>query len=180
MRNVLLLLVLLCTMVVTAHATMVITIRLSDSDIWADYPDSKFTIVPSQTIEVGILQLPGTAPVGVGSLALGLADGLGSLDATSAITKTGVTAALKDDALAAASFGIQNPFVGLDVTTPINSGLLVRKVMFHCDGEGDVTLYLDDNNGEVLDSQVIHQIPEPMTIALLGIGGLAMRMFRKR
>ena len=118
--------------------------------------------------------------MGPGTLALGIANGLGSLDATNMLTKTGVTAALTDDALAAASFGIQNPFVSLDVTTAITSGLLVRNVGFHCEGPGDVTMYLVDNNGEVLDSQVIHQIPEPMTMALLGIGGLAMRVFRKR
>jgi hypothetical protein len=65
-------------------------------------------------------------------------------------------------------------------------------VMLHCDGEGDVILdlvvvdpagttsYAPDfsiinyDNGQVLDRLVIHQIPEPMTMALLGIGGLAL------
>jgi hypothetical protein len=178
MKHVLLLLIFLST-VVTANATMVITVNLGDG-IWVDYADSKLVIAPSDNILIGVLEVPGTAPVLPQTLALGIANGLGSLDATSMLTKTGVTAALTDDAMAAASFGIENPFISLDVTTTITSGLLVRDVGFHCEGPGDATLYLVDNNGEILDSQVIHQIPEPMTITLLGLGGLAMSIFRKR
>jgi hypothetical protein len=176
MKHIVVLLMFL-SMVATVNATMVITVNLGDG-IWVDYADSKLVIAPSDNILIGILEVPGTAPVAPQTLALGITNGLGSLNATGMLTKTGVTAALTDDALAAASFGVQNPFVLLNVTTAISSGLLVRNVGFHCEGPGDCTFYLVDNNGEVLDSQVIHQIPEPMTIALLGMGGLAM--FRRR
>ena len=48
---------------------------------------------------------------------------------------------------------------------------------FHCDGDGDVTINLYDPTGAtVIDTILIHQpIPEPMTIALLGLGGLLLR-----
>jgi hypothetical protein len=178
MKHVLLLLIFLST-VVTASATMVMTVNLGDG-IWVDYADSKLVIAPSDKILIGILEVPGTAPVQPQTLALGIGNGLGSLDATSMLTKTGVTGALTDNAVEAASKGVQNPFVSLEVTATITSGMLIRNLGFHCEGPGDVTMYLVDNNGEILDSQVIHQTPEPMTIALLGIGGLAMRVFRKR
>jgi len=58
-------------------------------------------------------------------------------------------------------------------------GPLVDNIKFHCDGYNpnapDVTLTLFDIEGTVLDTQVIHQIPEPVTIALLGLGGLFLR-----
>ena len=56
-------------------------------------------------------------------------------------------------------------------------------INFCCGGLGEVvvTLYADlvNANGEtqygmVLDTLLIHQVPEPMTIALLGLGGLAL------
>ena len=66
---------------------------------------------------------------------------------------------------------------------------LIDELLFHCDGYVDVTItlmsrglnvapteetkdYID--NGTVLDTLIIHQIPEPMTMALLGLGGLAL------
>lgn len=56
-------------------------------------------------------------------------------------------------------------------------GTLVDGIIFHCEGLGDVTLtLLAEDLMTVLDTQVIHQvIPEPMTLALLGLGGLFLR-----
>ncbi|UCG48087.1 MAG: PEP-CTERM sorting domain-containing protein [Phycisphaerales bacterium] len=60
-------------------------------------------------------------------------------------------------------------------------GTLVDGIGFTCTDLGDVILTLfsgnDLTNGvvTVLDTQVIHQIPEPMTVALLGLGGLFLR-----
>jgi hypothetical protein len=54
-------------------------------------------------------------------------------------------------------------------------GLLVDYIKFHNDATWfDTTLSLFDIEGNVLDAQVIH-IPEPVTIALLGLGGLLVR-----
>jgi hypothetical protein len=60
-------------------------------------------------------------------------------------------------------------------------GILDAKEL-HCDFGGDALVYLlngDDN--VILDSITIHQtgVPEPMTIALLGIGGLFLRRRKK-
>lgn len=52
------------------------------------------------------------------------------------------------------------------------------EISFHCKAEGDVTINLYDVNWTypVVDAITIHQvIPEPMTIALLGLGGLFLR-----
>ena len=47
---------------------------------------------------------------------------------------------------------------------------------FHCTDKGDVTIYLTDHTGYVAeDAILVHQIPEPITIALLGLGGLFLR-----
>ena len=52
-------------------------------------------------------------------------------------------------------------------------------ILFHCEGPGDVTIHLlwtvDFMTGVVIDSVTIHQMPEPATIALLGLGGLLLR-----
>ena len=60
------------------------------------------------------------------------------------------------------------------------AGVIADGIVMHCDGLEDVliTLFRDarDIGGEllVMDTQIIHQ-PEPITIALLGLGGLFLR-----
>jgi hypothetical protein len=60
-------------------------------------------------------------------------------------------------------------------------GVLDAKQL-HCDhGPSDDTIWLlNADNGTVLDTLVIHvtAIPEPMTIMLLGLGGLMLRKRR--
>jgi len=77
---------------------------------------------------------------------------------------------------------------------------LMNNLLFHCDGEGDVlveliafdsTYYTHDEAGVVLtvdqlydagtvvDSIIVHQIPEPMTLSLLAMGGLALLRRRR-
>jgi len=70
-----------------------------------------------------------------------------------------------------------------DTTVPVTplNGALVSNIAFHCEGPGDVTISLvtmNDDGSAVLtiwDTQIVHQIPEPMTLGLLGIGGLFLR-----
>ena len=53
---------------------------------------------------------------------------------------------------------------------------VIFEVTLHCEGAGDVAIALYDSDfASVLDSMTIHQIPEPMTVALLGLGGLFLR-----
>ena len=52
-------------------------------------------------------------------------------------------------------------------------------VVFHCTGEGELLINLYDPSGyNVIDTIAVTQIPEPMTIALLGLGGLLPRRRR--
>jgi hypothetical protein len=71
-------------------------------------------------------------------------------------------------------------------------GKIIDLITFHCEGNGAVTVNLtiagsnhilapEDRllTAADLGSIVIHQIPEPMTITLLGLGGLALLRRRK-
>jgi hypothetical protein len=60
------------------------------------------------------------------------------------------------------------------------------RYIYHCCGPGikyvTISLWDDDvgyGTNDVQDTIVIHQIPEPATIALLGLGGLLMRRRKK-
>jgi hypothetical protein len=87
----------------------------------------------------------------------------------------------------------------LDFNT-VGEYTLMDNLVFHCEGEGDVlvelvaldtTYYEHDEIGNitgvfqnydagmVIDSILIHQIPEPMTLSLLAIGGLALLRRRR-
>ena len=61
----------------------------------------------------------------------------------------------------------------IPITLPL--GRVIDGLMFHCDALGDVVLTVIDLDLNVFDSQVLHQVPEPMTLALLGLGGLFLR-----
>jgi len=66
----------------------------------------------------------------------------------------------------------------VDPYDPIPDGLVMDGIVLHCLAEGDVIVGLmDGDDFAILDEVVIHQIPipEPMTIALLGLGGLLLR-----
>jgi hypothetical protein len=55
-------------------------------------------------------------------------------------------------------------------------GTVVDWITFHCEGPGDVLVTLFDGaTGAVYDTQIIHQIPEPATLAILGLGALLLR-----
>jgi len=61
-------------------------------------------------------------------------------------------------------------------------GTFVDDILFHCEGVGDVVVSLwttpDFETYTLKDSIIIHQIPEPATIALLSLGGLLLRKKR--
>jgi hypothetical protein len=59
--------------------------------------------------------------------------------------------------------------------SPIPAAGLLGEVLFHCKAPGDVTIRLTDEMLNPLDSLIIHQMPEPATMALLALGGLLMR-----
>ena len=61
------------------------------------------------------------------------------------------------------------------------SGLLVNGIMFHCEGPQDavIKLLVSDTNAAgswtLEDQLIIHQVPEPITMSLLAVGGLFLR-----
>ena len=63
------------------------------------------------------------------------------------------------------------------IPDPINTlDGVVAEFSFHCEGEGEVIIMAGmDVFDATFDSVVIQQIPEPMTMALLGLGGLFLR-----
>jgi hypothetical protein len=80
--------------------------------------------------------------------------------------------------------------VGMTFSPDGFGGVLVRHIMFHCDDYGDVTVTItsagtnnDPVNGpigpEMMGSIIIHQIPEPTTVMLLGLGSLFLLRRRK-
>jgi hypothetical protein len=65
---------------------------------------------------------------------------------------------------------------------PYPDGVYFDGIIFHCEAIGDALIQLVEIDGElweptgvIFDSVIIHQIPEPATIALLGLGGLLLR-----
>ena len=63
---------------------------------------------------------------------------------------------------------------------PVPQGTVIDQILVHCEAPDiDMFLELVASRDGLLDSQIIHQLPEPATIALLGLGGLALLRRRK-
>lgn len=82
-------------------------------------------------------------------------------------------------------YGVVDPGIGLVDIWQSNLGVAstedygignLASFDFMCTGEGDVTItMLADDLTTVIDSIRIAQVPEPITFALLGLGGLFLR-----
>jgi hypothetical protein len=148
----------------------------------------EITLMPSDTISIDIyadLETP------QGSLLIGILFGggaCGHLDISQAVvTYPGFPSEIvwMDDVDIADALGMENPFLaaGLnDTVAPIDPvvGTLVSNILFHCDTpDNTVTIGLflgyGENMGTMVDSIIIHQVPEPITMVLLGLGGLMLR-----
>jgi len=75
--------------------------------------------------------------------------------------------------------GTEGVGLTLNITGAGVNGKLFDEILFHCEGPGDTLVQLwgtqDYEQLVLLDTVMIHQIPEPVTIALLGLGGLFLR-----
>lgn len=77
---------------------------------------------------------------------------------------------------AASGYGDMWLIFGVAPTPALGGTGILADFEFGCDGIGDVTITLWNSDlTAVLDTITITQIPEPMTIALLGLGGLFLR-----
>jgi len=162
-----------------ASAGLMLTAAGSTADA-----DAGITLFPSDYIMIGMAgdgaSLNGTYFIGV------LVEGPGHLDLATIGTQNlvygGAGAYIMAGTEYAEALGIQSPYahVALDDVVTGNplplTGILVKDLIFHCDGPGEVIVKIFDANGETLDTMIITQdVPEPMTLGLLGLGGLFLR-----
>jgi len=161
------------------------------------YPD-EVTVKPSDTVVLDIA-VGGIPAGGYVDWVMVAIDGPGSLDASKFTSPfpndevnysvsayndaAGNGMPIPPDDLASLSSSI---FGGLYAyTTAIPQGAtLFDNILFHCDGEGEVIVKiysLDDSFTQLTlqDSVLIHQIPEPMTMSLLALGGLGLLRRRR-
>lgn len=153
--------------------------------------DSEITIAPSDhlTLDVhGNLAAPGNA-----NWMLVVEAACGTLDGTQGTTVGALSrvnenptpydysyitgynlgyAGLPNDGSLSAVSGILGDLGALD-------GVLVDLIDFHCEGQGDAVIKLwqspDGVQWSEVDAVIVHQVPEPATMALLGLGALVLR-----
>ena len=152
-------------------------------------PDSQINLKPSETAIIDIHGANNTTDtVVIGWLLL---QGIGAIDASTPILPLWASSTVGN--MSAADKAIYIPMLPdygypgvkdivemgiMDTTEPFSApnGLLIDGIKLHCEGFGDVTLtLLDAASLSPLSRVVIHQIPEPITFALLGLGGLFLR-----
>ena len=156
--------------------------------------DSEIELKPSETLVLDILTVGDIGAFEFHNWALVVDTAYGSISGGVAAVlpgsnqlggATGDNPDVLPDEPLAGIWGIQ----GNTTMTPIASGtVLVDQIEFHCEAIGDAVVQLYEivsgepfpsQGGTLVDQVIIHQIPEPMTIALLGFGGLLALRRRK-
>ena len=152
-----------------------------------DPVDSEITVAPSDELILNIHTPDGYTTGSDVYWALVVLEGPGTINPQSGIVIKG-PAPDGSELLPYESWGPYFPQPGTSgVTGSIISysaptapaGVYFDDILFHCEGEGDVVIQLvstpDFGTCTVEDTLIIHQIPEPATIALLCLGGLLIR-----
>jgi len=170
---------LLVVLTVLAMATVANAAVKISVDGVVDPPDTQIKLLVSQTAIIDV-SCDGLAGSVTSPYFLNLV-GPGSLDITSAINTfnpPGYPDTVMD---LGPPYGIFLDLARPALPVPLPAGTLIDQIKFHCDAIGEVTIslwwdqYGTGENMALMDTQVIHQIPEPMTLALLGLGGLFLR-----
>jgi len=178
---------LLTLMLVLAMASVASASFLISVDNVVDPPDTSITLQESQHAVIDIHSI-GDEPALIPGMIFVEGDGALSFDNAWIIDLdmgSEFIVDISDDTEAQGylqSFGFNPVSIGyfelVDSSVPariIPDGKIVDLIDFHCTGINDAIITLwDAGLEEVRDQQVIHQ-PEPMTIALLGLGGLFLR-----
>jgi len=183
-----LVLMLVLGLVTAANAEM--TLKISVDGI-VDPPESQIVLHPS---EYAVLDIHSSGFV-IGDdtyLALVADTGLATISGGRALIPPAPEASMIADDAHSVGMPIpesENGPYGLISSTVGNAGagIYFDEIVFHCEGPGDVVVKLYTIDAELIgatlvDSVVIHQIPipEPMTVALLGLGGLFLRRRKKQ
>ena len=154
--------------------------------------DSAYTLVPSQNLTLDIWANTDIVPMGagegdwilvcnpaVGTIAGGVPVPYGDVTLIGPVAAQGNVVGLP-----AELGGVAGSIILFGTTILIPTGTtLFDEILFHCEAPGDVVISLEritpdwEYTGEIYDTVTIHQvpIPEPMTIMLLGLGGLLLR-----
>ena len=158
--------------VAAANAGLTVVIQ-DEAGEWQEYEDSTYTITVGTEIVYGIWDSGQTS---AGLYVVGTV-GPGSIMDPVAVSSA-VNVVLSDDAVMAADYGVHNPFISMDLLNSVD-GELLYTATFVCTGEGDAVLQAVNENWITEDTQTIHQVPEPATLAIMGIGGLLLRKRRR-
>ncbi|MFH1369976.1 MAG: PEP-CTERM sorting domain-containing protein [Planctomycetota bacterium] len=148
--------------------------------------DSQINIGPSDELNLGIwTDSLIEAEVGEGYFGLVVNLANGSIDLASGVALIEDDGITVEHGFGAADAGLPLPagvdgsLVGVFLTTTANiaaDATIFDGFIFHCEGLGDAIIQIVAEDGTVIDSVIVHQIiPEPMTLALLGLGGLFLK-----
>lgn len=181
------LLILMLVLAMTSMASAVLQISVNGD---MDPTDSEYTVAASDNLTLDIWTTTAIS-VGVGetyyALAAKVADGTisGGIIAPPYDTDVTLSPTIYNDAagggyvpLPSGDNGVYGQVFSTGGTYTANS-VIFDQIIFHCESAIDVTVYLIEVTsawtlGATYDDVLIHQ-PEPMTIALLGLGGLFLR-----